>query len=536
MASTRRPSVATGNPPAKKDLDLQYMNTQLMRDPYALDVVWRRYGNSPLVGFLGIDTKDGGLSEMPVGRKDIAESIIRWRIIDDTCEPAYVTSNVQVPSTLTVGQNYSVELNESWLELDALLQTENPDWILILTGKDPNPSGPGTKYQFQVVGMDNTDTSFPARLLEPGKKLNYIGNAKGEKSASGQPLWDRNKGEDYFNTTTYMRHEFEASGHAMSTKQWTYLYDMMQASDGQMKKKLTGYFPFTFDVMNDHMDYVHEMLYYSRGNFDPAGRKIINQSGQGRHKDRPLFSGLREQMDSTRHVWHYDPINDSATKISKLIDHATTYQRNEMRIPPNQEVKWVLMTRNGGDMVVTNAWYDRIINTTGQQVQLQKGSDGKVESGFGVRGYRTVHNDTISVMNIDYQRKRGVYEESAQYDSIAYPKTSFDLYLVPVYTVPGMGGRKNISIYTKKHTMTDGTVINRGLVVGHIGGMTGMGNSAGLDAGARITQEVNAAYLSRFNVGSEVDADKFMVASEFSVAVYNPDDILKIEAQFKKTY
>ncbi len=518
---------------SKLSVDLQFANQQLMTDPNKVDMIYRKYAEYTPMGFLGIGIGDKqGIEEVSIGRRDIASTIIRWRVLDDTPQPVTITDSLSVPAVLRPGQDFQMSINEGFYEPDAIFQLQNRNYNIICTGKVPS-SGAGTPYTWQLIGNDKTDTSFPVSLLQVGKQMMYGGNSKGEKSSSGQPLafrWD--KAEDMYNVTQFMRHEIDASGHALSQGMWTYFLEQFMEA-GKVRQKVAGVLPFSKYAMQEHFKKVAHTMYWQTTNFNPITREIVNKSkaGSALYNERPTMSGMREQFDSTQHVYHYSPFWGK-NKIAELIERMVTMQRNWLKIPPEDMLEVLILTRDGGEAVLFDSWGDRLLNGIQQINDTPQGPSRKINVGYAVGDFITKKGDKIKFRNLDYAMERGLPMEEIGYGGMGFDRTSFDMYILPIYKVRDAMGRKNITIYTKKNKLSDGTEVNRGLVIGYMSGMTGLGNNAGLDAGQVLNREIEAAYMSRFKVQSPIDQELLMMGSEFSLAVYNVDDIFKLEAKF----
>lgn len=515
---------------AKLSVDLQFANQQLMRDPNMVDMVYRKYAEYTPMGFLGVGIGGNeGIDEVSIGRRDIASTMIRWRALDDTPQPATVTDNLSVPSVIKPGQNFQMSIDEGWYEPDAIFNLQNRNYNLMITGKAPS-AGAGTTYTWQLIGMDKNDSSFPVSLLNVGKQLMYGGNSKGEKSSSGQPLAFRhNKAEDFYNVTQFIRHEIDASGHALSNKMWTYFMEQFHEA-GKLQEAIKGVLPFSKYALQEHFKKVAHTLYWQTGNFNPLTQEIVNKAGAGLYQDRPTMSGMREQFDSTQHVFHYNPFGDKR-KTAEYIERIVTMQRNWLKIAPEDMLEVLILTRDGGEAVLFDVWADRIAQ---QPIQIHNNTvnGGKVNVGYAIGDFITKKGDKIRFRNLDYAMERGMPTEEVGYGGLGFDRTGFDMYILPIYKVRDQLGRKNITIYTKKNKLSDGTEINRGLVIGYMSGMTGLSNSTGQDAGKALDREIEAAYLSKFQINSPIDQELLMMGSEFSLAVYNVDDIFKLEAKF----
>ena len=521
----RRFSVATAPPVAKQKLgiDLKDLSDNLMRDPNHLNAIIRKFEPSSLMGFLGISlsTEQNGISEVAIGRGEVAETMIKWRVYDDTPVPIEILDAATIPTTLYPGTTYTgLGINEGWLEADAVIATENPDYWILLVDRQAT-MGSKFYYSFQVIGSDTTSTAFPVALLQPGRKLEYRGNAKGERSSNGQPVTIQfNRAEDFYNVTTVTRHDYDISGHALSTKPYTYLYEQM----GNDPKKLVGALPFSQETVRQHLRSINAMLWGSRGNFDPIARKVINQSPHGTRTDRPILSGLREQLNSTANTYEYNPLTDSLTSIGNKLDFLVRAQRAYLRLDPTTKVEYVLLTRGGGEAIVTRAWEKRF-KSDPVQIHDTMGQNRQVNVGYSIGSYTTIFGDSIKLRNLDYALERNAVAEYVSYEGMQYDKQSFDIYILPIYRLSKTLNRNNISVMTK---VKDG--INRGMVVGYQSGMTGFSNGGSLPT-STDAERIAASIASR-GTNSPVDEEKMMVLSEYTCAVYNPDEIFYLKARF----
>jgi hypothetical protein len=514
----------------KLSMDLNFANQQLMTDPNMVDMVYRKYAEYTPMGFLGIGIGDNqGIDEVSIGRRDVASTMIRWRALDDTPQVAMIVDSLSVPTVIKPGVNFQMSIDEGFYEPDAIFTLIDKRYNIMITGKTPS-SGSGTSYLWQLVGMDPDDTSFPVRLLQTGKPLQYAGNSKGEKSSTSQPVGFRhNKAEDFYNVTQFMRHEVDASGHFLTNKMWTGFMEQFYEGN-ELKERVKGVLPFSRYAMDEHFKRVAHTMYWGTGNFNPLTRQIINKStsGSAAYNERPTMSGMREQFDSTRHVFHYDPFASKA-KNAEMLERIVQMQRSWLKIPPEDMLEVMILTRDGGEQVLFDIWADRIET---QPIQQNATVSGKIQAGYAVGDFVTKKGDRIKFRNLDYAMERGMPTEDVGYGGFGYDRTGFDMYVLPVYKIREEMGRKNITIYTKKNKLSDGTEINRGLIIGYQSGMTGLTNSTGQDAGEATSREIEAAYLSQFKIQSPIDQEVIMFGSEFSLAVYNVDDIFKMEAKF----
>lgn len=526
----------------KLNLDLDAGNRLMMRDPNYIMAVGNKFAPYNLMSMFGISLtgQENGIDADPirVGTRDWAESILKWRLIDYRRPPIQVLDSSSVPAqgNAKPGVPFVLGLSESYLDANAIIDTEDPDWQLYVQSR-MSTVGAKTMYTVQIIGANPNDGSFPVRLLSYGRKLSFSGdNAVGEKSAKGQQALLRQGGyEEFYNVTQTIRTDYEASGHYLSTKRWSLLYDMFTQADGTTKSKAVGALPFGGEAFKQQFEAISHRLYYGRGNLDVTGKQIINKSPDGQYSDRPTASGLREFYYQTEHIYDYNPRQPQ--KLTALLNQATRIARDRMRqMNPNMQLGFDIITRTGGEEAVRQAWSDELLRGN-QQLHTNLAAGGAVTVGYKIDKYITTKGDTFGMQNIDYALPRDTVREQATVNGYTADKDSWEIAIMPRYKLPEYPGRTNINVVTKKHTLDDGTVINRGLVVGYQAGMTGMTNSTGMSAGKMQDMTVSKAYLEGYKVDSMIDREAFGMLSEVSLAVYNPDDIILLKPNFPaRTY
>ena len=517
----------------KLKLDLDASNRLLMRDPnMVMAVVQKFMPYNPMALFgIALTGQENGLDDVSIGRRDWPESILKWRITDNRRPPIEILDNSSVPNVIKGGMVFPIGVDAGYIDANAVLDTEDPDFQLFVQSRLAT-AGKKTMLMVQAVNSDTTTTltKLPS-LLQYGRKLSFSGdNGVGERSAKGQLAIVRQYGyEEMYNIMQTLRTDYEASGHFLSTKMWTVLAETFMEG-GAEKVKMLGALPFSDEAMTQHLMAISHRLYNGRGNLDIDKKQIINQSPDGPYSERPLASGLREFYHQTENQFDYNPYQPD--KLIGLMNHAADIARDRMReVAPDQQMDFKIIVRKGGRRAVLKAW-ENIFVKGAQHLQVTANSQNKVMVGFGYEGFQTLEGDTFRMANIDPALPRDAYREQATVDGVTADKDSWEIAIIPIYKIKETLGRNNINVVTKKHTLGDGTVINRGLVVGRQAGMTGLTNSTGMDMGNVQTAAINSAYKEGFRVDSMVDKESLAMLSEFSMAVYNPDDIILLKPQF----
>jgi hypothetical protein len=512
-------------------LDLEAGNRLLMRDPNMVMAVVRKFAPYNLMSLFGIALtgEENGLEDMQIGRKDWAESLLKWRLVDPRRAPIEIYDTNSLPTSIKPGETFTMGISAGYLDANAIVDTENPDYQLIVVSK-LSTSGLKVYYKWQLVGGDTSDASFPMSLLQYGRKLSFSGdNAVGEKSAKGQLATIRQNGyEELYNLMQTIRTDYEATGHYLSTKQWTVMFEQF-IENGERKEKALGALPFSGDAFSQHLEAISHRLYFGRGNYDVLNRQVVNKSPDGPYSERPTASGLREFCYQSENIYDFNPRQPD--KITGLLNHAAMIARDRMRnMPPDTKLDFKLIVRNGGENAVYQAWEDKLIKGN-QQVHVSLDSKNTVQVGYGISGFTSLKGDTFRMVNIDYALPRDTVREQATINGYTADKDSWEIMVAPIYRLPNTNGRNNINTVTKKHTLEDGTVINRGLVIGRQVGMTGLTNSTGQDIGAMQEAQIRGAY-NDYRVDSMVDKESMGQLSELSMAVYNPDDLILLRPSF----
>ena len=139
--------------------DMEFLGSQLMRDPNKLARVINKYaGIDSFLGFFtqfGISTSEQGVPG--VSQEKIAESLIRWRIKDDTYQASRIVDNSLVPATVYANKPFVVSLSDNWVETDGLFVAEDGAYVFYVRSKKGGV-GYGYPYEIEYVANDNNIT------------------------------------------------------------------------------------------------------------------------------------------------------------------------------------------------------------------------------------------------------------------------------------------------------------------------------------------------------------------------------------------
>lgn len=500
------------------NLDYNYLGSQMLLDPNkAARVIAKYAGGNTFLGFFarfGISSEDG--PSITKGTYD--ELVYRWRVKVDEIAPLTITESV-LPATITAGQTFSgIRTDEGWVMKDAILMSEDSKHQFLLIRK----TGVGMKRDFglelQYISWDNTKVLTRRELLAVGRTLNYVNNAKGERSSTSQEFKGGNSFE-LANIFTTSRHKIQASGHGLSNATWT-AYECLD-NNGNVIKEESSFLPMQEMTLKNHFKHIALHALVARTNYDPLTQTINNVNPYSENgQEIPIGSGAEEQMQSTENAFSY-PINarpgDKARFLDKIIGAMDEYHRDNM----GSKKALVVMTENGGAAWLESAFEEKRLSQ-GQQIRLT--DDGKgVHAGLVNTEYRT-RLGTLTVLNTGYSKPRSFGTETAMFNGQAYDRDSFNMYFLPIFLSKTDQSRYNFRLMTKKKGN-----LSRALVIGQLNGMTGFnGNTMEVDGiASSANNESFAASVAKngYSVASAVDGETMMALSEWMVVVDSADDV-----------
>lgn len=511
-------------------VDMEFYGAMMLRDTRNVARTFRRFGDQKnIVNVLA----KWGVSDQEAGGTGIvteswAESLIRWRIVDNTSMPTMITDNSKLPSgTILANKPFWLELQDNWVEVDGIWACEDDNYTLYTRSKRRGV-GSGYEYELEYISNDSTATFDKKYLLSPGKYLNYIGNAKQELSSTSQPVKMQSAFYDLFNVTQVIRHELGASGHALSTKvsnpNAMELFGEVDAN-GVFSPK--GYLPFSGEMLRQHINYIGHTLYYGRTNFDPVSRKVLTLRSGGQRNEIPMTSGVKEQFQQTSYRGEYNPFDLASTNM-RLIDSIIA-ARSEYFMKENVEL--VIFTEMGGAMVLQDIMMEKARTVGEVRINLDANTRTLSNVGLDLKGTTyTTPQGTFTIVNTGYTKDRGWVGEKVGWKGGTYAKEGFDMFIVAV-GVSTTTSKRTIRLATKKNP-DNGT--NRGLVLGHLLGMSGFKNGGDLNLKDSIA-EMNAASTSALNskmsqISSSVDGEQMLALSEIAAIVDDPDDVFWLKA------
>lgn len=500
--------------------DMEYLGSHLLRDPNKVVRVINKFGQDSFLNFFtqfGVSTREEGVSG--ISSEKIAESLIRWRIKDNTIPASKIVGNSQLPVEIKANCPFRISLHDNWVDVDGVFVAEDSDYVFYVHEKFGGVGGGGGyDYSMSFVSNDPEEVLSRKELLDVGRFLNYTGNGKGELSSTSQPFrTDEGNVYDMFNVTQVVRHEIAASGHALST-----MTVMNEYENGQMAGQY--FLPFDGNLLKKHIKFLGSTLYFQRTNFNPLARKVYTNNSRNARPEVPLTAGIRQQFQFTESVFDYNPY-DAPKNIMHLIDAIIASRAEYFRDPYG---KYLIVTGMGGSQVLENVKAEKLYS---QRVNLQTNvaAGQELPVGHTYGKYYTQFGE-FTILNTGYLTKpRGWKSEQVGFQGGSWDKEGFDMYIVPINRYDD--GRRSIRIATKAK---EG--INRGLVIGSLRGMSGMYNS--YDGSVNL-ENVNSQDFARnvlmqdkYSVSSSTDGEVSMALSEMAPVIEDPDSIVWLRAKF----
>lgn len=507
--------------------DMEHLSKQLLRNTQAPSWVFAKYAPDPFTSFfarLGI-TSDEETGGPGITQTSIAESVYRWRLLDDTQQAIGIVSPLSdIPNPAYYNVDYTIKLAEGWPQENATLLLEDGSTTIFLTAKLPSVGGAsGYVYNFQIVSEDKPGTKVFTRreLFSQGRYVNYFGNGHPEFSERGQPLQKQRGWVDMYGIMQTIRHMTTASGHALSTN---IVMDVLGETGMDIEKSYI--LPYGKELVEGHLEKVGMTLFYGRTNFDPVERRVRTLMTNSQRSEVPLLAGALQQFEYTERIMEYSVygnIANTAMTLDAGFQMAANYYKQA-------NMKYVLVTDMGGAKVL-------------QDVMEYKAKNGIVQyrTNVGEGAYINVGNNygkyigagyEWHVLNMGYaSSKRGMKFEQASYNGGTYDKPSFNIYAMPIGVVDDPDGkaRNSIRLISKKKDN-----INRALVIGNIKGMSGLhGNGTDVDL-TKLDNDVIARLISeeRTSVASPVDGEVVMTLSEVGCLVADSDSVLWFKPVF----
>lgn len=507
-------------------MDTQFLGSLLLRDEKKLSAFVRRFtdNNSFLnyFAYFGIGSGDAALPS--VSNETVGDSLVRWRVVDNTLVQPSIVSNV-LPETIVANTPFPVGLDQNWVDKQGLFIAEDGRTVFVVNRRGGQASAP-FNYEISYVSGVKGEVLLRKDLLAQGRRLNYFSNARTEASAISQPIKFSNSGYDMFNVTQTIRHKVVATGHGLSTMIAMDAYNTN--ADGRLDPENSGYLAFDgSEMIRFHLGSVGQTVVLGRTNFDAPNRRVYTFDNDAARPEIPITAGALEQFEWTEFQQEINinsPIAVLANQVDAYIASRSEYFRDD-------RTKYVIVTGRGGRAILNKI---KEYKHSSKIQFTQETTNGKISSvgmDYNNAEYYTDYG-TFKVLDTGYSASsRSTILEKIMWNGVMYDANSFDMYVIPVRV--NQDGRRTVRLCTKS-----ANGINRGLVLGSLPGMSGLYNGSPLDlssiAGKDFAAAISAMSMQdRHKIVSAVDGEEYLALSEITVIVECPDDILWIRAKVR---
>lgn len=522
-----RPAFVRQTPRQMGTFDLDWINSQ--NGPAAAQMATTVFQTLPSMidsrtAFTALTNLQGAISEKGVGGFSIKEetmsrSVYKWGMHDRMEIPSFVVDSTEVPEAVRPGQKFWVTLNENYIQVDGLFRARDRETVfMVMAIGDNTGTDGGTRYQLDLVDNDSQTLVPIKHLFAEGSPLNYGGTAKGELSATGQ--WTRGgQMSEYFANTQTHRSQVQASGSALTTDtQW--LWYAQPGPNGKPEARPLLPEIMARELLTGHFQKMGEIMFHGKSNYDPVAGVFLNQanSNQGAKTDRPTSDGWLRQMRYTRQQYYgVDPtVSTAVSDALKALKGAAATLKKSLGLPAN--TTFLLVTGDGGARLYNDAY---LLENVNKNVQYHITPDVKASVAAGLDATALkIPEGWVYTVNIGSTTARGQQYDSIIYDGSSYPVKDFDAYLIPVFKEAYADGRANLRVIAKEFGG-----INRTLVTGNIGGMSGLHGTMA----SRVMEILNSdtAAMKKINdfssVATPVDGESAHALSEWAQVVEDPD-------------
>lgn len=458
---------------------------------------------SPYLFFTSLAGSRGNMSDNSNSLFDVTTSttgaeFIRIQEEIKEQKPFYVTDNSAVPDTLVAGQPFDVGLDFAVLDEGEFVKLWDDKTILVTISRQITSNS--VYVTFALVGQVGETAS--GSLLSIGKPIHWgQGNTKGEGSLAGntQPL-DTIKKNIFVAPTVITRYTFSRTGSYASDEVFAFQTD--RAMDGSEPMEFMT--DLNIEFFRNSLASIDRMMMDSRSNFDPATMEV--NGSRGVHDSvLPSYPGVRQQLDQATIQYSHPHTSSAFQSLNKL----ESIMQQIAQVWPGTKVlviaehggmKWVRDTLIEGGRAKYNITYNSNV-----------GGNGLIQIGYGIDKF--ISQDGIELLMYDFGKG---YKSSGDFKSFTYrgakgSDRSREIYFVPI---PSEETRKKLKTFT--YFTKSGNGIDRGMVYGHVRGLTGQtGGFTGKEL-MNMQDDVIKGWQnnSAYDLGTTRDGDQFELLFE----------------------
>ena len=394
----------------------------------------------------------------------ISDTKIKWAVQEEQVLSFNISSNYT--GTIAVGNVVQFAVTPGVLEEGAIVQLEDTASTMLYVKRVVGELGSGKIYDFVVQG-DAYGGVADASYFAVNRSVSLSGSAHPEGSHKGQDLIYQDKKTFYYNVMQTHRTQSSITGDALT--QWVGYNMQFAPRPGQKTEVYRGYLPDVLmnngqTLMQYHLSGWEDILLDGVGNFNVESGEIGMTDSS--NKSVPTMSGLRQQLNKFAARDFYD-VNSPVATLVKIINNAVShisYLRN------SDDTRFIILTGRGG-LVVCRKAFQSLFQSQVQLIQdvSKSNADFVVPNTARINRYQTMFG-MVEVHELDTLNKRGMKKEQLTIDGSVYPKSSFEMYMFPLYTYMDSQGKKVSNIGISYKGKGD---VRRSLVAGIIPGMTG---------------------------------------------------------------
>ncbi len=503
--------------------DMPRRNDLLISNPEIITGIMRKVRpSSPAIFFPSFLGNNVGADESmwEAAPQGLGVGFIRLKEYKDVYEPVRVLRNSLVPAVIVPHQPFEVSVDYALERDENFLTRDEKSYFRVVSSR---PTGDGADLTVVYEAMPGMTTSGDQFRVNDPVNHNY-GNSKGEGSVdSNTYLGNAMQYNLFFNPMKITRRTFQETGSAMADET-EYFAFTLEDEQGIAHDYYTD-IPISF--FEEYVAEQSRQILYSTANFDPATRRILGTSAQGKYHERPSYAGIYQQLDEVKMIHYHQLRSQNFNQLLATIDEML---RNLYYLNNRQKTAIIAFGKGSGIQVLRDAFRWAINGKFGMSIHIQTAGAGeKIDVGFETGNYITDHGQVIL-----YDMGMGL-DKDGEFDKITYQNLSgnprdWEVYFMPAMSV-GKNARKKkqVNLYYRKSSK-NGKDVSRGLVFGKVKGITGQNNRLSIEQIQSMQEDSIRQMLNNdsFEVGSTFDGNEYHVLTE-SVPYIDIDKIQKLQ-------
>lgn len=359
-------------------------------------------------------------------------------------------------------------------------------------------------------------------LLTVSTSVVSIGNAFPEASRDSNTLRKGPEKADYiYNVMKIQRYKTSRTGSAMSDR----LYAMTRTlSSGEEKQ---WYLRLPEMLLMKVLKQWESSLVHSKAGFDAETMEIFNHSTtSGDYSELSIYSGIREQLSNVKIKFPASTVMSNRSKLKVLENAHASLINAGFTGGIGKKVALIAMGAAAEKWALHALLWGGLQKTEGIIQRTQEvGERNSVANGITLKSYFMEDGTEYLIYNMasnmfDKGRVRPG-ETPFVYDGTASPAWTNKIYLMPLG-----GKRQRATTYVKEaYDEVSGQNVNRGLVLGRVGGLTGARSRFSADrlagaSDAELQKEFSKAMSAgEYDVNTATDAEEYHIMTDHSIYI-----------------